>query len=66
MRKREVWKYILLIVTIAGQVISFIFLMVNSIAALLFYGFYILTFAILLSSFLWEEHREKEKELEDY
>ncbi|MFP7735527.1 hypothetical protein ACLHDF_19310 [Priestia aryabhattai] len=66
-RKAEVWKYILLIVAIAGQIIGFLFLFINVVAAFIFYGFYILTFITLLLLFIWDRKKEKDKEeFEDY
>ncbi|MED3881167.1 hypothetical protein [Priestia megaterium] len=66
-RKAEVWKYILLIVAVAGQIIGFLFLFINVVAAFIFYGFYILTFITLLLLFIWDRKKEKDKEeFDDY
>ncbi len=58
-RKAEVWKYILLIVAVAGQIIGFLFLFINVVAAFIFYGFYILTFIMLLLLFIWDRKKGK-------
>ncbi|MFL0497980.1 hypothetical protein [Priestia megaterium] len=66
-RKAEVWKYILLIVAVAGQIIGFLFLFINVVAAFIFYGFYILTFIMLLLLFILDRKKEKDKEeFDDY
>ena len=66
-RKAEVWKYILLIVAVAGQIIGFLFLFINVVAAFIFYGFYILTFITLLLLSIWDRKKEKtKKNLSDY
>lgn len=54
-RKAEVWKYILLIVAVAGQIIGFLFLFINVVAAFIFLrflysNFYYVTPAVYMGS----------------